>query len=118
MKIHERVKVSNKNNSVTNSSGKSVAFGYTIKLRESGEPMVRADGVCAVESIGGILCGETGHITGPAIRTLYAYIKDGDLYRDKTNLAVSNEETTYVIPVFLDRYQKEVYIHTSNIEFI
>ena len=114
----ERVKIINKDNTVTNSNGKSVAFGYVPKRKENGDIMVRTDGVFALDSVGGILCGETGYISGPAVQTLFAFLKDVEFGRKGANNDLSGQETTYVIPVFLDRYQKEVYIHTSNVEFI
>lgn len=116
--IKERVKIVNKDNTVTNSNGQAVAFGYQLKQKENGEPVVRSDGVFAVESIGGIICGETGYVAGPAVQTLFAFLKDGEFGRSTHNNEISGQETTYIIPVFLDRYQKRVYVHTSNIEFI
>jgi hypothetical protein len=118
MKFRERIKIVNKDQTVSNAQGKSVAYGYKLKLNESGKPSVRADGVCALESIGGIICGETGYVAGPATQTLFAFLKDGNVGKSSVHNSISGQETTYVIPVFLDRYQKEVYVHTSNIEFI
>lgn len=115
----ERIKIVNKDNSVTSGDGKAVAFGYTLRNKENGNGVVvRDDGVHAVDSIGGIVCGETGYITGPAIQTLFAFLKDGSFNRSGSNQEIGGQETTYVIPVFLDRYQKQVYVHTSNIEFV
>jgi len=118
MNSKERVKIVNKDQSVANADGRSVAYGYTLARKANGEIVTRSDGVFALESVGGIICGETGYITGPAVQTLFAFIKDGQVGRSSTNNDISGQETTYVIPVFLDRYQKEVYIHTTNIQFV
>lgn len=118
MNSKERIKVVNRDQSVANADGKSVAYGYTLARKPTGEAVTRSDGVYALESVGGIICGETGYVTGPAVQTLFAFIKDGQVGRSSSNNDIISQETTYVIPVFLDRYQKEVYIHTTNIQYV
>lgn len=116
MKTNERVKIINKNNTVQNSEGKSVAFGYRIQKNELGNNIVRSDGVHMLESVGGILCGETGYINGPIIQTVFGCLKDSTVGRDTTN-SLSGQETTAMAPIFLDRYQTTVYVHISNISY-
>lgn len=115
-RVKERVEIVSLDNTVTNKDMKPVAYGYKLKLNEQGNPSMRNDGVYAMDYVGGILCGETGYITGDAIRTLFGFLKETG--GDSAHRSLSQQETTYVIPVFLDRYQTEVYVHTSNIKFI
>jgi hypothetical protein len=116
-RLKERVVVVNKDNTVTNKDGKSVAFVYKLRLNESKKPVVRQDGVHAVDSVGGVIVGETGYISGDAIQTIFGFMKD-TTKQNTQNYDMTQQETTYLIPVFLERFQEEVYIHTSNIKFV
>lgn len=115
----ERIKVVNKNNSVTNAAGQSVVIGYKIRLNENNESVVRAaDSVFAVDSVGGIIAGETGYINGPTIKTLGSFIQDKLVNAGSTDPNFAGQEVVYLLPVFLDRYQQNVYVQTDNVDYI
>lgn len=116
--LNERVKIVNKLKNLHNKDGKLLAIGYKVAIRPNGEQIIRADGVFAVESIGGIVCGETGYINGLTIKTVHGFLVGGDPQRSLMDKTVAEKELVYLIPVFLDNYQTTVYVQTDNIEFI
>lgn len=76
-------------------------MAYEVIVNEKGEHIKTPDGASVVGPAGGIVCGSTGTISGPAISVHRSY-----LHENSNRSTAMGNDFAELVPVMLDKYQR------------
>ncbi len=114
----DRVRIVATTDIVSENGGQKMVFVYEPRYNGSLKEFVvnQNDGTCMIDFKGGVVDGSTGIIHGDAVKISKAALKDFD--KKNTSVGFHGYDTTILIPIFLERYQKIGWFPADNVKIV
>ena len=110
----DRVRLDATSNIYSESTGNKLVYVYDLSLDQNGQPLANpVDGCVMIECKGGITNGSYGFIDGDPVKISKIALKD---YSGSPGL--HGIDTTILIPVFLEQYQRRGWFPVDNVRIV